>query len=868
MTAQEIRRQFVTFFSERGHRAVPSSPLVPADDPTLLFTNAGMNQFKDVFLGQDTRSYRRAVTVQKCVRAGGKHNDLEMVGKTARHQTFFEMLGNFSFGDYFKREAIGYAWEFLTGQVGLSPDELWVSVYRDDDEAAALWQEVAHVAPDRIVRLGEAENFWSMGDTGPCGPCSEIYIDRGVQWACGPDCGIGRCECDRFEELWNLVFMQYDRGTDGVLTPLPRPSIDTGMGLERLSAVLQGVRSNFDTDLLRPLVTATEEMTAVAYDPGPEGLPFRVIADHVRAVVMLLVDGVQFSNLGRGYVLRRILRRAVRYGRLLGVETPFLHRLVPTVGAIMGEAYPEVLLGQATVAAQIRREEERFHQTLGAGLRLLEEMLTAVPDGTLPGEQAFLLYDTYGFPLDLTIDAAGEHGVTVDTEGFARAMERQRAQSRSRVERREWPDRPASRFVGYETLEESAALEMFTADGGPTDLAGEGESVIVYLPVTPFYPEGGGQVGDQGTIVTETGVLGISDTKKVNGAIWHVGVVRSGEIYQGQLGRAQVDERKRADAMRNHTGTHLLHAALRLVLGPGARQTGSLVAPDRLRFDFSHPEPLSADQLRTVEDWVNRWILEDLPVQTREGSLAEAQAAGALAFFGEKYGERVRMVEVPGASLELCGGTHCRRTGQIGSLRIVGETGIGSGIRRVEAVTGWGALAWARRDSEWLQQAAAVLGVRPEHAAARARVLQDLVARLEEQTAAERRERLRAVATALADEAATTGAWTVIVARVAEATPEMLRELTDLLREKVDVAVLGAESEGRAHLAVWVGNRAQATGLRAGSLAKRLAPLVGGGGGGRADLAQAGGRDPAGLSTALEEARRAIGAQALQDIRS
>jgi alanyl-tRNA synthetase len=868
MTAQEIRERFVAYFAAHGHTAVPSSPLVPADDPTLLFTNAGMNQFKDVFLGKTTRSYRRAVTVQKCVRAGGKHNDLDMVGRTARHQTFFEMLGNFSFGDYFKAEAIAYAWEFMTAVMGLKPEDLWVTVYRDDDEAFQLWQDVAHVPPERIVRLGEEENFWSMGDTGPCGPCSEILIDRGAEWACGPHCGIGQCDCDRFEELWNLVFMQYDRAADGTLTPLPRPSIDTGMGLERLAAVMQGVRSNFDTDLLHPLIEATERLTGRIYDSGPDGMPFRVIADHVRCVVMLLTDGVQFSNLGRGYVMRRILRRAVRYGRVLGMEGPFLYRLVPVVGEIMGRAYPEVLHGQEVLAAQIRSEEERFHQTLESGLRLLESLLAEVEDGVLAGDKAFVLYDTYGFPLDLTVDAAAERGIRVDQEGFEQAMAERRRQSRTVGGRRDWPERPASRFVGYERLEADSPLELFDPDGAPLGLAGEGEHVLLYLPTTPFYPEGGGQVGDQGTITTDTGTVRVDDTQKADGAIWHLGRVVSGEIYTGQTGRAAVDAELRAGAMRNHTGTHLLHAALRQVLGPGARQTGSLVAPDRLRFDFSHPEPMTDEQIRAVEDVVNRWIVEDRAVTVREATLAEAQAAGALAFFGEKYGERVRMVEVVGASLELCGGTHCRHTGQIGSLRIVQETGIGSGVRRVEALTGLGALNWSRHESALLREVAEAVAARPEDVLAKVAALKDTVRRLEGELEQHRQAEVRDQARRLTTEAETVGGWRAVVAGVGPVAPEDLRILADNLRDEADVVVLGSDFGGKAHLVVWVGPRARSGGLGAGRLIKPLAARVGGGGGGRDDFAQAGGRNPEGLNAALEEARRILASQALQDIPS
>jgi alanyl-tRNA synthetase len=871
MTAAEIRERFLRFFAERGHQVVPSSSLVPADDPTLLFTNAGMNQFKDVFLGRETRSYRRAVSVQKCVRAGGKHNDLDQVGRTARHQTFFEMLGNFSFGDYFKREAIGYAWEFVTRELRMDPAHLWVTVYEGDDEAFALWQEVAGLPPERIVRLGEKDNFWSMGDTGPSGPCSELFWDRGPEFACGPTCGIGRCDCDRFEEFWNLVFMQYDRAADGTLTPLPRPSIDTGMGLERIASILEGVPSNFETDVLWPLIQAVEAMSGRRYDRGEAGMPFRVIADHVRTVTMLLADGVLFANEGRGYVMRRILRRAVRYGRELGFREAWLWRLVPVVGEIMGPVYPEVLQGQETIQAMIRAEEERFLGTLEAGLKLLGEWLAGISaGGVLDGEAAFRLHDTYGFPFDLTEDVAREHGVTVDRAGFEAAMTRQRA--RARAERtggvEDWPDMPPTEFLGYETLEADSVVEGLLVGGEPVREAPAGMEVVVYLPRTPFYPEGGGQVADVGILTGPEGVVEVVDVQRVGQTIWHRGRVQRGRIRIKDAVRAAVDRERREGAMRNHTGTHLLHAALREVLGPGARQTGSLVAPDRLRFDFSHPEPLTPAQLEAVETLVNRWILEDRPVQTTLATVEEAQRAGALAFFGEKYGEVVRVVEVPGASKELCGGTHCRRTGQIGQLRIVEETGVGAGMRRIEAVTGTGALAWSRAQDERLRAVADTLRVAVRDVPERVAELLRRVRDLERERERARAERVAELASELADRSEAVDGLALLAARVGLGDMDGLRELMDRLKDRTDVAVLGTAAEGRALLLVWAGPRARRRGLNAGSLARQLAATVGGGGGGRPDLAQAGGRRGEAVDEALAQAKNLVAEWLRQDIAS
>ncbi len=858
MTSAEIRERFIRFFVERGHRVVPSSSLVPAEDPTLLFTNAGMNQFKEVLTGHERRSYRRAVSVQKCVRAGGKHNDLDNVGRTARHQTFFEMLGNWSFGDYGKREAIAWAWEFITVELGLPGDRLWATVHPDDAESAALWPTVTGLPAERVVAL--KENFWEMADTGPCGPDSELFIDRGPEWACGPDCGIGRCDCDRFEELWNLVFIQYDRDATGHLTPLPLRSVDTGMGLERITAIVQGLPSNFETDVLRPLITAVERLAGRAYTPDASGLPFRVIADHARCITMLMADGVQFSNRDRGYVMRRILRRAVRYGRLLGLSAPFLHRLVPVVSEVLGPFYPEVAQGLETIATGIQREEQRFHVTLEEGLERLTAMLAALaPGGELAGRDAFLLYDTYGFPLDLTQDAVREAGMTLDQEGFTEAMAAQRARARAgqATGRASLPAMPPTRFLGYGTLAAEAVLELMVQEEEAVNRAEVGDRVAVYTESTPFYPEGGGQVGDHGALEGPHGRMAITDVQKVHGAIWHWGEVVEGFLVAGDPVHLAVDAAWRHGSMRNHTGTHLLHAALRHVLGAGARQTGSLVAPDRLRFDFSHPEALTPIELAEVETLVNEWILEDRPVATREEALEQALAGGAVAFFGDKYGERVRVVEVPGASKELCGGTHCERTGQIGQLRVVSETGIGSGMRRVEAVTGMGALERARQDDAQLARAASVLKSPREALDER---LQELMARVkdgERQAAGWRRAELAREAERLAAGGEPLGAWRAAVLEIPDRDAGALRDLAEVLvrDQGLDVALLASRTTDRAVLAAAVGESAVGQGLAAGRLVAVVAPLVGGAGGGRPDRAQAGGKSPEGLPDALAAAK-------------
>ncbi|HEX6989081.1 MAG TPA: alanine--tRNA ligase, partial [Bacillota bacterium] len=890
MSAAEIRQRFLHFFERNDHRIVPSSSLVPRDDPTLLFTNAGMVQFKDVFTGKDTLPFRRATTAQKCVRAGGKHNDLENVGKTARHHTFFEMLGNFSFQDYFKRDAVRFAWEFLTVDLGLPRDRLWATIYRDDDEAHDLWVELTEIPPERIVRLGEKDNFWAMGDTGPCGPCSEIVIDRGPEHSCGrPDCALDTCGCDRWLELWNLVFMQYDRAGDGTLTPLPKPSIDTGMGLERIASVLQHVNSNFDTDLFRPIMEATEQLTGRRYDRGEAGFPFRVIADHARACTFLVADGVFPSNEFRGYVLRRILRRAVRFGRLLGLDRPFLHELAPVVGGIMGEAYPEVVQRVDYVTEVIRQEEERFHRTLNQGMTLLDELIErtrAEGRDTIAGDDAFMLYDTYGFPLDLTIDAAEERGLAVDRDGFERAMAEQR--DRARRAREDDLDLaadsplvaalegvPPTEFVGYEHLAVQArVLAVIRGDDAQRlDAAGPGDGRIgLVLDRTPFYAEGGGQVADTGLLVAVPDQDGpaaggrvsdlefrVEDTRRFfGGRILHWGRVTRGRIRAGQPLRAAVDADRREDVMRNHTATHLLHRALKVVLGEHANQAGSLVAPDRLRFDFTHFDALAPEQLRRIEDLVNQQVLAGTDVRWYETSLREAREAGATALFGEKYGERVRVVRIGNFSMELCGGTHVSNTGHIGLFKIVSEGSVGSGLRRIEALTGRGALGYVRDLEDRLQDAAARLRATPAEVPQR---VAEAIARQRELEREVERLRARQAGDAVDDLAAgarQVGDTKVVVARAPVAGADALRRLSDALRARLGstLVVLGAVDDGKVQFVAAATPDLVRRGVHAGRLLGQVARAAGGGGGGRPDMAQAGGREPSKLDEALALAER------------
>ncbi|GEA16078.1 alanine--tRNA ligase [Moorella sp. E308F] len=879
MTGNELREKFLSFFAGKGHTIVHSSSLVPVNDPTLLFTNAGMVQFKDVFLGLDRRPFKRATTAQKCVRAGGKHNDLDTVGRTARHHTFFEMLGNFSFGDYFKREAISYAWEFLTRILELPPERLWITVYKEDDEAYRLWQEVAGVPAERIVRMGEKDNFWAMGDTGPCGPCSEIIYDRGPEHACSSNpCALGACDCDRWLEIWNLVFMQYERDAGGNLTPLPRPSIDTGMGLERMASILQGVDSNFDTDLLQPLIKAMEGLSGRAYDRGEAGFPFRVIADHARACTFLIADGVLPGNEGRSYVLRRILRRAARFGKALGVEEPFLYRLVDTVVNIMGQAYPEVAEQQEYIARVIRQEEERFHETLNDGMRVLNGIMEqAGREGrdTISGHEAFTLYDTYGFPVDLTEEIAGEKGFKVDRAGFEEAMAAQRERARAAREdikafefamafAGNLDDIGGTEFTGYERLEDTGKVLALIRQSERVPYLDEGESGYVVLDRTPCYPEGGGQVGDQGSLAWPGGEARVQDTRRLpGGKIVHQVAVTAGKLAAGQEVKLMVDRERRLATARNHTATHLLHRALKNVLGEHANQAGSLVTPERLRFDFTHFAPLTEEELKAIEKEVNARVLAGLPVTTLETSLREAKAMGAMALFGEKYGERVRVVKMGDYSLELCGGTHLRSTSEVGLFRLTSESSIGAGVRRVEAVTGAAALDLISREYQELASVAGLLKVPPFQVAGRVQQLLEKGKEMEREIARLRNQLATYTVKDLLNQVREVAGVPVLQARVDITDSEALRELADKVRDKMGsgVVVLGSQHDGRVNFVAMVSKDLVKRGVHAGNLLREVARIAAGGGGGRADMAQAGGKDPSKLDQALAYSLKVVAQQ-------
>ena len=856
MTSAEIRRAFLDYFARNDHQIVESSPLVPANDPTLLFTNAGMVQFKDVFLGRDKRPYRRAVSSQRCVRAGGKHNDLENVGYTARHHTFFEMLGNFSFGDYFKRDAIRYAWEFLTRDLGLPEGRLWVTVFHDDDEAADIWLKEIGVDPARFSRLGESSNFWSMGDTGPCGPCSEIFYDHGPEVWGGPP-GSPDEDGDRYIEIWNLVFMQYNRDAAGTLTPLPRPSVDTGMGLERLAAVLQGVHSNYETDLFRHLIAAAAKAT----DTGDlESKSLRVIADHIRSCAFLITDGVMPSNEGRGYVLRRIIRRAIRHGYHLGQRTPFFFGLVDALDDVMGEAYPALTTAKEQVKRVLRLEEERFAETLEQGMRILDEAIDGLAGAELPGATVFKLYDTYGFPADLTADIARERGLALDMAGFERAMEAQR--ERARAASHFGADdsiqvglEGETDFTGYERVVDEATVIALFAGGCSVDRLGPGDSGLVVLDRTPFYAESGGQVGDRGLLLSKDngGRFQVDDTRKQGGAvIGHVGRIETGELHVGDLVEARIDADARRATALNHSATHLMHAALRRVLGQHVQQKGSLVAPDRLRFDFTHFEPVTREQVREIERLVNAQIRGNDMVETRIMSLDDAKASGAMALFGEKYGERVRVLRMGDFSTELCGGTHVRAVGDIGFFKIVAEGGVAAGVRRIEAVTGANAVAWVEREDERLQNLAATLKAGRDDVEDKVVQLLERSRRLEKELEQLKAKLASAAGTDLAASAVEIGGVKVLAARLDSVDPKALRETLDQLKSKLGraVVVLGAVSGDKVSLVAGV--TADCTDrLKAGELVNLVAQRVGGKGGGRADMAQAGGTDPAGLPDAL-----------------
>ena len=853
MTSSEIRASFLEFFRKNGHSVVPSSSLVPGNDPTLLFTNAGMVQFKDVFLGKETRDYSRAATSQRCVRAGGKHNDLENVGSTARHHTFFEMLGNFSFGDYFKKEAIHFAWNFVTGTLGIPKDRLWVTVYKEDDEAARIWTEEIGIDPTRCTRLGEQSNFWSMGETGPCGPCTEIFYDHGPEIPGGPP-GTPDEEGDRYVEIWNLVFMQYDRSADGMLVPLPKPSVDTGMGLERVAAVMQGVHSNYDIDLFRSLIRSAAEITGTH---DLESSSLRVIADHIRACTFLIIDGVVPSNEGRGYVLRRIIRRAIRHGYKLGQTQPFFHKLVPTLVREMGSYYAELVSGEARATQILAQEEGRFAETLTTGMALLDAEAAKLSSSVIPGETVFRLYDTYGFPQDLTADVARERGLTIDQAGFDAAMEAQRGRARAAskfgTDLRESVKLPGrTEFSGYDHLAGSGKITALIFDGAVVDVMRGGQEGQVVLDHTPFYAESGGQVGDTGILTTDTARFTVRDTRKIGASFAHVGVLEAGELRVETEVQAEVDGSRRHSIALNHSATHLLHAALREVLGKHVLQKGSLVAPDRLRFDFAHTQPVSADEVRRVEDLVNSAIRRNAPAETRVMALDEAVAAGAMSLFGEKYENDVRVLSIGDFSMELCGGTHVERAGDIGFFKIISESGVAAGVRRVEAVTGQAAFDWVTRADQVLRDIAAMLRGSREDVDEKVRELVERSRRLEKEVQQLKSKLASGQSGDLSTQAKDVGGIKVLAAQVDGADAKALRDAMDQLRDKLgsSVIVLAAVKDGKVVLVAGVSADLLAE-FKAGDIVGAVAAQVGGRGGGRADFAQAGGTQPENLGAAL-----------------
>ena len=861
-TTNELRRAFLDYFVGKGHEEVASSSLVPGNDPTLLFTNAGMVQFKDVFLGKEKRKIPRAASAQRCVRAGGKHNDLENVGYTARHHTFFEMLGNFSFGDYFKRDAIHYAWEFVTAKdwLGIDPKRLMVTVYETDDEAFNAWHKDIGLPKDRIVRIGDkpgggSDNFWQMGDTGPCGPCSEIFYDHGPGIQGGPP-GSPDADGDRWIEIWNLVFMQFERDALGQLTKLPKPSVDTGMGLERTCAVMQHVHSNYEIDLFVSLIEAAAKATNT---DNLESKSLRVIADHIRACSFLIADGVVPGNEGRGYVLRRIVRRAIRHGYKLGAQDPFFHKLVKAVERAMGDAHPVIGQRREHVERVLLQEEQRFAETLSQGMGHLEDAIVGLPAGSvIPGDVVFKLYDTYGFPEDLTADIARERFLRVDHEGFEKAMtaQRERARKASRFDARAdgGPSlEQATEFRGYiELRSDSEVVALFDAENRPVDALANGESGTVVLAATPFYAESGGQVGDRGRLRSKDLRFDVADTQKLGAAHGHIGEVVSGRIEVGGVVTAEVDAERRAATVLNHSATHLLHAALRRVLGEHVQQKGSLVAPDRLRFDFAHYEAVSPEQIERIETLVNEEVRRNSAAETRVLAYDDAIAAGALAFFGDKYGDKVRMLGIGDFSIELCGGTHVTRAGDIGLFKIVGESGVAAGVRRIEAVTGQGALAWVREGERTLREAAGLVRGGRDDLALKLGQLVERNKQLERELQQLKSKLAAGTSRNLLDEVQTVAGVKLLVARIDGADSKALRESADQLKDKLGsgVVVLGGVEGDKVRLVAGV-TKDLTDRFRAGDIIKPVAARVGGSGGGRPDFAQAGGTLPDELDAAL-----------------
>ncbi|HIH3674646.1 TPA: alanine--tRNA ligase [Escherichia coli] len=868
----EIRQAFLDFFHSKGHQVVASSSLVPHNDPTLLFTNAGMNQFKDVFLGLDKRNYSRATTSQRCVRAGGKHNDLENVGYTARHHTFFEMLGNFSFGDYFKHDAIQFAWELLTSEkwFALPKERLWVTVYESDDEAYEIWEKEVGIPRERIIRIGDnkgapyaSDNFWQMGDTGPCGPCTEIFYDHGDHIWGGPP-GSPEEDGDRYIEIWNIVFMQFNRQADGTMEPLPKPSVDTGMGLERIAAVLQHVNSNYDIDLFRTLIQAVAKVTG-ATDLSNKSL--RVIADHIRSCAFLIADGVMPSNENRGYVLRRIIRRAVRHGNMLGAKETFFYKLVGPLIDVMGSAGEDLKRQQAQVEQVLKTEEEQFARTLERGLALLDEELAKLSGDTLDGETAFRLYDTYGFPVDLTADVCRERNIKVDEAGFEAAMEEQRRRAREasgfgadynamiRVD-------SASEFKGYDHLELNGKVTALFVDGKAVDAINAGQETVVVLDQTPFYAESGGQVGDKGELKGANFSFVVEDTQKYGQAIGHIGKLAAGSLKVGDAVQADVDEARRARIRLNHSATHLMHAALRQVLGTHVSQKGSLVNDKVLRFDFSHNEAMKPEEIRAVEDLVNAQIRRNLPIETNIMDLEAAKAKGAMALFGEKYDERVRVLSMGDFSTELCGGTHASRTGDIGLFRIISESGTAAGVRRIEAVTGEGAIATVHADSDRLSEVAHLLKGDSNNLADKVRSVLERTRQLEKELQQLKEQAAAQESANLSSKAIDVNGVKLLVSELSGVEPKMLRTMVDDLKNQLGstIIVLATVAEGKVSLIAGV-SKDVTDRVKAGELIGMVAQQVGGKGGGRPDMAQAGGTDAAALPAALASVKGWVSAK-------
>ncbi len=862
LSSTELRALYLEFFRQHGHTVVPSSSLVPGNDPTLLFTNAGMVQFKDCFLGKEKRSYVRAATAQRCVRAGGKHNDLENVGYTARHHTFFEMMGNFSFGDYFKQDAIKFAWEFVTGKkwLGIDPQRLMVTVYHTDDEAFEIWNKVAGVPADRIVRIGDkkgggSDNFWQMGDTGPCGPCTEIFYDHGAHIPGGPP-GSPDEDGDRWIEIWNVVFMQYERDTDGKLTPLPKPAVDTGMGLERVAAVMQGVHSNYEIDTFQGLISAAAAATGAA---DMQSSSLRVIADHIRACSFLIADGVLPSNEGRGYVLRRIIRRAIRHGYKLGQSAPFFHTLVAALEKEMGAAYPELTQQREHVERVLGQEEERFAETLAQGMGLLEATIESLPDSTIPGEAVFKLYDTYGFPMDLTADIARERGLKIDEAGFERAMAAQR--DRARAASKFGVDQRAAikldtrtGFCGYEAEQAQGKVVALIRDGQQVEKLSAGEVGQVVLDHTPFYAESGGQVGDGGELSAAAIQFEVADTQKIGAAFAHIGQLRTGEIKVGEVLAAQVDHSRRSAIRLNHSATHLLHAALRKILGAHVTQKGSLVTAERLRFDFSHYSAVTADELHQIEQLVNAQVRGNAPVETRLMNQEAAVAAGAMALFGEKYDDEVRVLRIGDFSMELCGGTHAARAGDIGLFKIVSEGGVAAGVRRIEAVTGQGALDWVSNSEALLRELAVLVKGSREDVTDKVRLVLDRSRKIEKELGQLKSKLASGQGNDLTDSAREVAGTRLVTRLIEGADVSALRAAVDQLKDKLKSAVIVLASVVENDKVVIIAGvtQDQITRFKAGEIANYVAQQVGGRGGGRPDMAQAGGTEPAKLPAALD----------------